>query len=116
MAGDQFCIFLGDAPAGLDAVRFSDVLGMIEASYSVLFALRNKYAPGAAIVTTLRFLTAEPLSVQGPGLGLHLAFADTRLRKAPHSYIRLYKTSKRSWPDFRLLQGTTSFWSILRAR
>jgi hypothetical protein len=49
VAGDQFCIFLDDAPTGLDAVRFSDVLGMIEASYSVLFALRDKYAPGVPI-------------------------------------------------------------------
>jgi hypothetical protein len=44
VAGDQFCIFLNDAPACLDAVRSSDVLGMIEASYSVLFALLDKYA------------------------------------------------------------------------
>jgi hypothetical protein len=49
VAGDQFCIFLDDAPAGLDITRFSDVLGMIEASYSVLFRLRDKYAPGVPI-------------------------------------------------------------------
>jgi hypothetical protein len=35
---------LDDAPAGLDTTRFSDVLGMIEATYSVLFRLRDKYA------------------------------------------------------------------------
>jgi hypothetical protein len=49
VAGDQFCIFLDDAPAGLDTTRFLDVLGMIEASYSVLFKLRDKYAPGVPI-------------------------------------------------------------------
>jgi hypothetical protein len=49
VAGDQFCIFLDNAPAGLDSARFSDVLGMIEASYSVLFSLRDKYAPGVSI-------------------------------------------------------------------
>jgi hypothetical protein len=49
VAGDQFCIFLDNAPVGLDPTRFSDVLGMIEAPYSVLFALRDKYAPGVPI-------------------------------------------------------------------
>jgi hypothetical protein len=49
VAGDQFCIFLDDAPTGLDTTRFSDVLGMIEATYSVLFRLRDKYAPGVPI-------------------------------------------------------------------
>lgn len=49
IAGDQFCIFLDDAPAGLDPVRFPRVLGMVEASYLDLFALRDKYAPGVPI-------------------------------------------------------------------
>ena len=47
VAGDQFCIFLDYATpgaTGLDATRFQEALGMVEASYRDLFAFRDRYA------------------------------------------------------------------------
>jgi hypothetical protein len=52
IAGNQFCIFLNYAlpgANGLNPARFDKVLGMIEASYSDLFAFRDRYAPGVPI-------------------------------------------------------------------
>ena len=52
IAGDQFCIFLnyaGPGVVGLNARRFQDALGMIEASYLDLFAFRDRYAPGVPV-------------------------------------------------------------------
>ena len=52
IAGDQFCIFLdfndGHA-AGLNKDRFTKALGMVEACYLDLFALRDRVAPGVPI-------------------------------------------------------------------
>lgn len=52
IAGDQFCIFLdfndGHAP-GLNKNRFAKALGMVEACYLDLFALRDRVAPGVPI-------------------------------------------------------------------
>ena len=52
IAGDQFCIFLdfndGHA-AGLNENRFAKALGMVEACYLDLFALRDRVAPGVPI-------------------------------------------------------------------
>jgi len=52
IAGDQFCIFLdfnnGRTP-GLNADRFNKALGMVEACYLDLFALRDRIAPGVPI-------------------------------------------------------------------
>ena len=52
IAGDQFCIFLdfndGHA-AGLNKDRFAKALGMVEACYLDLFALRDRVAPGVPI-------------------------------------------------------------------
>ena len=52
IAGDQFCIFLdfndGRTP-GLNADRFGKALGMVEACYLDLFALRDRIAPGVPI-------------------------------------------------------------------
>ena len=52
IAGDQFCIFLdfndGHA-AGLNKNRFTKALGMVEACYLDLFALRDRVAPGVPI-------------------------------------------------------------------
>jgi hypothetical protein len=52
IAGDQFCIFLdfndGRTP-GLNADRFEKALGMVEACYLDLFALRDRIAPGVPI-------------------------------------------------------------------
>lgn len=52
IAGDQFCIFLdfndGRSP-GLNADRFAKALGMVEACYLDLFALRDRIAPGVPI-------------------------------------------------------------------
>jgi len=49
VAGDQFCIFLEDAPGGLNSNSFSKVKGMVSASYEALFKLRDKYASGVPI-------------------------------------------------------------------
>ncbi len=52
IAGDQFCIFLDDvvsSATGLDAQRFQEALGMVEASYRDLFDFRDRYAPGVPI-------------------------------------------------------------------
>jgi hypothetical protein len=52
IAGDQFCIFLdyaGSGP-GLNTTRFTEALGMVEASYRDLFAFRDKFAPGVPII------------------------------------------------------------------
>jgi GDSL-like Lipase/Acylhydrolase len=52
IAGDQFCVFLdfaGREGTGLNAARFNDALGMIEASYRDLFAFRDRYAAGIPI-------------------------------------------------------------------
>ncbi len=52
IAGDQFCIFLDYAIAtasGLNASRFQDALGMVEASYLDLFVFRDRYAPGVPV-------------------------------------------------------------------
>lgn len=52
IAGDQFCIFLDYATAdsnGLDATRFREALGMVEAGYRDLFAFRDQYAPDVPI-------------------------------------------------------------------
>lgn len=52
IAGNQFCIFLdfndGHA-AGLNNERFGKALGMVEACYLDLFALRDRVAPGVPI-------------------------------------------------------------------
>jgi hypothetical protein len=53
VAGDQFCIFLDYATlgaGGLDATRFQEALGMVEASYRDLFAFRDRYAPDVPII------------------------------------------------------------------
>jgi hypothetical protein len=53
IAGDQFCIFLDYAvpgSTGLDATRFKEALGMVEASYQDLFAFRDRYAAGVPIL------------------------------------------------------------------
>src|SRR5581483_4319260 len=47
IVGDQFCIFLDYAvpgATGLNATRFQDALGMVEACYLDLFAFRDRYA------------------------------------------------------------------------
>ena len=52
IAGDKFCIFLDDgasSASGLDATRFQEALGMVEASYRDLFAFRDRYAPGVRV-------------------------------------------------------------------
>ncbi len=52
IAGDQFCIFLdyaGVSATGLDATRFQEALGMVEASYRDLFAFRDRFAPDVPI-------------------------------------------------------------------
>jgi len=52
IAGDQFCIFLDYANStsnGLNAVRFQDVLDMVQGSYLDLFAFRDRYAAGVPI-------------------------------------------------------------------
>ena len=52
VAGEQFCIFLDYAvpgASGLDAARFQEALGMVEASYQDLFLFRDRYAPGVPI-------------------------------------------------------------------
>ncbi|WP_336490064.1 SGNH/GDSL hydrolase family protein [Methylobacterium nigriterrae] len=53
IAGNQFCIFLdfndGRTP-GLNAGRFGKALGMVEACYLALFALRDRVAPGVPII------------------------------------------------------------------
>ena len=52
IAGNQFCIFLDYATpgsSGLNATRFNESLGMVQASYLDLFAFRDKYAPGVPI-------------------------------------------------------------------
>ena len=52
IAGDQFCIFLDFATPGsngLNAARFQEALGMVEASYRDLFVFRDRYAPGVPI-------------------------------------------------------------------
>jgi len=52
IAGEQFCIFLDYASpgaAGLNATRFQEALGMVEASYRDLFAFRDRYAQGVPI-------------------------------------------------------------------
>jgi len=51
IAGDQFCIFLDYAGSGsgLNGGRFTQALGMVEASYRDLFAFRDRYAPGVPI-------------------------------------------------------------------
>ena len=54
IAGERFCIFLdfndGKTP-GLNRDRFGKALGMVEASYLDLIALRNRIAPGVPIFT-----------------------------------------------------------------
>jgi len=56
IAGDQFCIFLdfndGRTP-GLNADRFGKALGMVEACYLDLFALRDRIAPRRSHLRTL---------------------------------------------------------------
>jgi hypothetical protein len=49
IAGDQFCIFLDYAGGGLNAARFDDALGTVEASYMDLFAFRDRYASAVPI-------------------------------------------------------------------
>jgi hypothetical protein len=52
IAGDQFCIFLDNAATsanGLNAQRFREALGMVEASFRDLFAFRDREAPGVPI-------------------------------------------------------------------
>ena len=55
IAGDQFCLWVkerqpGMSPSdGLDMARFRHVLGVIEAAYLELIAVRNKFAPSATI-------------------------------------------------------------------
>jgi hypothetical protein len=54
IAGERFCIFLdfndGKTP-GLNQNRFQKALGMVEACYLDLIALRNRIAPGVPIFT-----------------------------------------------------------------
>jgi hypothetical protein len=54
IAGEKFCIFLdfndGKTP-GLNQDRFEKALGMVEASYLDLIALRDRIAPGVPIFT-----------------------------------------------------------------
>lgn len=52
IAGDKFCILLDYADSasdGLNLVRFTKLLEMVEASYLDLFAFRDRYAPGVPI-------------------------------------------------------------------
>jgi hypothetical protein len=52
IVGDQFAIFLDYAnfsAGGLNATRFQDATGIIEASYLDLFAFRDRYASGVPI-------------------------------------------------------------------
>jgi hypothetical protein len=53
IAGEQFCVFLdfndGKAP-GLNDERFTKALGIVEASYLELFAVRDRVAPGVPVV------------------------------------------------------------------
>jgi hypothetical protein len=52
IAGDQFCIFLDNAATslnGLNALRFEEALGMIEACYRDLIEFRDRYAQGVPI-------------------------------------------------------------------
>lgn len=52
IAGNQFCIFLDNAASsvnGLNAQRFQEALGMVEASYRDLIEFRDRYAQGVPI-------------------------------------------------------------------
>jgi hypothetical protein len=49
VAGNQFCLFLEDAPGGLDINSFAKVEGMVSVSYEALFKLRDKRASGVPI-------------------------------------------------------------------
>jgi hypothetical protein len=52
IAGEQFCIFLDfndGHSTGLNQPRFDKALGMVEACYLDLFALRDRIAPGVPI-------------------------------------------------------------------
>jgi hypothetical protein len=51
IAGDQFCIYLNTAPAtpGLNATRFSKALQAVEASYLLLFDLRDREATNVPV-------------------------------------------------------------------
>jgi hypothetical protein len=52
IAGDQFCIFLDNAASsvnGLNAQRFQEALGMVEAAYRDLIEFRDRYAQGVPI-------------------------------------------------------------------
>lgn len=52
IAGDQFCVFLdfndGHSP-GLNAYRFEKALGLVQACYLAMFALRDRHAPGVQV-------------------------------------------------------------------
>ncbi|GLS18545.1 hypothetical protein GCM10007874_15620 [Labrys miyagiensis] len=53
IAGDQFCIFLdfnANKATGLNDDRFTKALGMVEACYLELFALRDRVATGVPII------------------------------------------------------------------
>ncbi|MBN9257895.1 MULTISPECIES: SGNH/GDSL hydrolase family protein [unclassified Mesorhizobium] len=52
IAGNQFCIFLDfndGHSTGLNADRFNKALGIVEACYLALFALRDRLAPGVPV-------------------------------------------------------------------
>ena len=52
IVGDKFCIFVDPNTGmggGLNQTRFTEALGMVEASYRDLFAFRDRYAPGVPI-------------------------------------------------------------------
>ncbi|WP_207768017.1 SGNH/GDSL hydrolase family protein, partial [Methylobacterium frigidaeris] len=53
IAGEQFCIFLDfndGRNRGLNAARFDGALGMVEACYLALFAMRDRVSPGVPIL------------------------------------------------------------------
>ena len=53
IVGDKFCIFVDYAApgaTGLNAGRFDEAIGMVEASYLDLFVFRDQYAPGVPVI------------------------------------------------------------------
>jgi hypothetical protein len=81
VVGDQFCIFLDDASSstnGLDADRFQEALGMVEACYKDLFEFRDRYAQGVPIFAhcyDFPLPTGQHPACVGPWLKPSLDFA-----------------------------------------
>jgi len=110
IVGDKFCIFVDYAApgaTGLNAGRFDEAIGMVEASTDTL-----PMSQSSATAMTFRSPTVLIRTVSGLGSSPRSTIVAGTSSKARRSLVRRYWISRLCWSNLQTIRPTTSSWSI----